>query len=261
MEPILFSLEGNVASITLNRPQVFNSFNREMALYLQKLLDICQEDPDVRAVYLTGAGKAFSAGQDLKSVMANSSADFTTILSECYNPIIQKIRHLEKPVLAAVNGVAAGAGANIALACDIVVATESASFVQAFSKIGLVPDCGGTFFLPRLIGFHRASALMMLGDKVSAREAAAMGMIFRCLPDEEFGKASWDLAVRLAAMPTYGLWLTKQALNDSMHNSLDAQLALEESLQQRAGYTSDFMEGVQAFLEKRTPVFTGKKQV
>ncbi len=259
MEPILFSLEGNVASITLNRPQVFNSFNREMALYLQKLLDICQEDPDVRAVYLTGAGKAFSAGQDLKSVMANSSADFTTILSECYNPIIQKIRHLEKPVLAAVNGVAAGAGANIALACDIVVATESASFVQAFSKIGLVPDCGGTFFLPRLIGFHRASALMMLGDKVSAREAAAMGMIFRCLPDEEFGKASWDLAVRLAAMPTYGLWLTKQALNDSMHNSLDAQLALEESLQQRAGYTSDFMEGVQAFLEKRTPVFTGKK--
>ena len=261
MESILFSLEGNVASITLNRPEVFNSFNREMALYLQKLLDICQEDPDVRAVYLTGAGKAFCAGQDLKSVMANPSTDFTTILSECYNPIIQKIRHLEKPIVAAVNGVAAGAGANIALACDIVVATASASFVQAFSKIGLVPDCGGTFFLPRLIGFHRASALMMLGDKVSAQEAAAMGMIFRCLPDEEFGEASRDLAVRLADMPTYGLWLTKQALNDSMHNSLDAQLALEESLQQRAGYTSDFLEGVQAFLEKRAPVFTGRKSV
>lgn len=261
MEPILFSVEGNVARIVLNRPEVFNSFNRDMALRLQELLDVCQADPGVRAVYLTGSGKAFSAGQDLKAVMSNPSADFTTILSECYNPIIQKIRHLEKPIVAAVNGVAAGAGANIALACDIVVAADSASFVQAFSKIGLVPDCGGTFFLPRLIGFHRASALMMLGDKVSAREAAEMGMVFRCLPDEGFGEASWSLAVRLAAMPTYGLWLTKQALNDSMHNSLDAQLALEESLQQRAGFTSDFLEGVQAFLEKRAPVFTGQKGV
>jgi len=261
MEPILFSLEGNVARITLNRPEVFNSFNREMALRMQELLDVCQTNPDVRAVYLTGAGKAFSAGQDLKSVMANPSADFTTILSECYNPIIRKIRHLEKPILAAVNGVAAGAGANIALACDIVVASASASFVQAFSKIGLVPDCGGTFFLPRLIGFQRASALMMLGDKVSAKEAEAMGMIFRCLPDEGFGESSRELAVRLAAMPTYGLWLTKQALNHAMDNSLDTQLALEESLQQRAGYTSDFMEGVQAFLEKRPPVFTGKRDL
>ena len=259
MDPILFDVEGKVARITLNRPEVFNSFDREMALRLQAVLDDCQSNPGIRSVYLTGAGRAFSAGQDLKAVMANPSTDFTTVLSECYNPIIYKIRHLEKPVLAAVNGVAAGAGANIALACDLVVAAAGAGFVQAFSKIGLVPDCGGTFFLPRLIGFQRASALMMLGDRVGAQEAVELGMIFKSFPDDQFAQASWEMAVRLADMPTYGLWLTKQALNQSMQNSLATQLDLEEALQQRAGYSEDFMEGVQAFLEKRKPVFSGKK--
>ena len=177
---IELKIENSVACISLNRPEVFNSFNREMALLLQKTLDDCNSNSSVRAIVITGNGKAFCAGQDLKEVTdPELNPGFRKILEEHYNPIIQKIRNIEKPIVAAVNGVAAGAGANIALACDIVVANEHASFIQAFSKIGLVPDSAGTFFLPRLIGFQKASALMMLGDKVTAPEALTMGMIYK----------------------------------------------------------------------------------
>ncbi len=255
---ILFELDGHVARITLNRPKAYNSFNREMALALQSRLDECRDDPRVRAIYLSGAGKAFSAGQDLQEAAADDAPEMTAILNEHYNPIIRRIREIEKPVAAAVNGVAAGAGANIALACDVVVAAESASFIQAFSKIGLIPDSGGTFFLPRLIGFQKASALMMLGDKVSAREAERMGMIYEFYKDEEFAERSWELARRLSLMPTKGLGYTKRALNRSFSNELERQLAVEDELQSAAGRTEDYREGVNAFLEKRKAVFKGK---
>jgi 2-(1,2-epoxy-1,2-dihydrophenyl)acetyl-CoA isomerase len=248
---------GAVAVIKLNRPQVFNSFNREMALALQDALDACAADASVRAVLITGNGKAFCAGQDLAEVSGENAPGFRTILSEHYNPIIRKIRTLEKPVVCAVNGVAAGAGANIALAGDIVVATESASFIQAFSKIGLVPDSGGTFFLPRLIGFQKASALMMLGEKVSAADAEKLGMIYKVFADTEFEEQSRALANVLAAMPTKGLALTKKALNESLTNDLNAQLEREEVYQIEAGQTADYKEGVAAFMEKRKPTFTG----
>ncbi|MCO6478472.1 MAG: enoyl-CoA hydratase/isomerase family protein, partial [Phaeodactylibacter sp.] len=240
---ILYELDGHVARITLNRPRVYNSFNREMALALQACLDQCRDAPEVRAVYLSGAGKAFSAGQDLQEVIAEDGPEMTTILTEHYNPIIRRIRQLEKPVVAAVNGVAAGAGANIALACDIVVAAESASFIQAFSKIGLIPDSGGTFFLPRLIGFQKASALMMLGEKVGAREAERLGMIYAYYDDEHFEEKSMAIARTLSLMPTKGLGYTKQALNQSMENGLERQLALEDQLQTAAGQTEDYREG------------------
>ncbi|MCB0561785.1 MAG: enoyl-CoA hydratase/isomerase family protein [Lewinellaceae bacterium] len=255
---ILFELDGHVARITLNRPQVYNSFNREMALALQSRLDQCKNDPQVRAIYLTGAGKAFSAGQDLQEIVAENGPEMTTILTEHYNPIIMRIREIEKPVVAAVNGVAAGAGANIALACDVVVAAGAASFIQAFSKIGLIPDSGGTFFLPRLVGFQKASALMMLGDKVSAEEAERLGMIYHCFPDEGFAEKSMEIARRLSLMPTRGLGYTKRALNQSLANNLEGQLTVEDELQSAAGQTEDYKEGVNAFLEKRKAVFKGK---
>ena len=258
MDPILFTLENGVARIMLNRPAVFNSLNREMALALQNALRASRDNAEVRAIYLSGEGKAFCAGQDLKEVTGDNPPSFTTLLSEHYNPVVQLIRGIEKPVVGAVNGVAAGAGANFALACDIVVARESASFIQAFSKIGLVPDSGGTFFLPRIIGFQKAAALMMLGEKVGAREAEALGMIYKVFPDDQFEEESWMIAVQLAQMPTLGLGLTKRALSRSLINSLEEQLALEEQLQMQAGTTEDYREGVAAFLEKRAPLFKGK---
>jgi 2-(1,2-epoxy-1,2-dihydrophenyl)acetyl-CoA isomerase len=248
----------SVAILRLNRPQVFNSFNREMALAVQEALDQYATDESVRAILITGQGKAFCAGQDLAEVSGENAPGFRTILSEHYNPIIRKIRTIEKPVVCAVNGVAAGAGANIALAGDVVVAAESASFIQAFSKIGLVPDSGGTFFLPRLIGFQKASALMMLGEKVSAADAENLGMIYKVYSDADFAEQSLQLAKTLAAMPTRGLARTKKALNESMTNNLDAQLDREEVYQIEAGQTADYKEGVAAFMEKRKPVFTGK---
>lgn len=258
MASILFEIRDRIGCITLNRPEKFNSFNREMALAMQATLDTCEEDTGIRSVYITGAGKAFCAGQDLGEVTGSEPVSFEKILSEHYNPIIRKIRQLNKPVVCAVNGVAAGAGANIALCCDIVVAKKSASFIQAFSKIGLIPDSGGTFFLPRLIGFQKASALMMLGDKVSAAEAANMGMVYTCFEDDSFEKESFALARTLASMPTAGLALTKKALNVSMQNNLMDQLLEEDRLQRKAADTADYREGVQAFIEKRSPVFKGE---
>jgi 2-(1,2-epoxy-1,2-dihydrophenyl)acetyl-CoA isomerase len=256
MSSILFDLKEGVASITLNRPEKLNSFNREMALELQNRLDDCK-NKEVRAVYITGAGKGFCAGQDLAEVVDPNGPGMSRILSEHYNPIVTRIRQLEKPVVAAVNGVAAGAGANIALCCDIVVATQSASFIQAFSKIGLIPDSGGTYFLPRLIGWQKASALMMLGDKIAAAEAERLGMIYKIFPDDEFATSSYAIAKNLATMPTKGLAFTKHALSLSFTSTIDEQLMNEDSLQQKSASTTDFKEGVQAFLEKRAPIFTG----
>jgi 2-(1,2-epoxy-1,2-dihydrophenyl)acetyl-CoA isomerase len=259
MSSINLKIENNVAFLTLNRPDVFNSFDREMALNLQSNLDVCEENDEVRAIVLTGSGKAFCAGQDLKEVTTPElNPGFKAILDEHYNPIIERIRTIEKPIIAAVNGVAAGAGANIALACDIVVANEKASFIQAFSKIGLIPDSAGTFFLPRLIGFQRATALMMTGDKVDAIEAERIGMIYKYFPIATFEDEVVKLAFKMAKMPTKGLGLTKRVLNESLTNTLQEQLSLESKYQIEAAQTNDYSEGVNAFVEKRKPNFIGK---
>lgn len=258
MSFILTEQNNKVCVITLNRPDKFNSFNREMALQLQAELDKAATDKNVRAIVLTGNGKAFCAGQDLAEVTDPNGPGISRIVSEHYNPIILKIRNIEKPVIAAVNGVAAGAGANISLACDIVVATQAAAFIQAFSKIGLIPDSAGTFFLPRLIGFQQASALMITGDKVSADEAKHMGMIYKVFANETFMQDTLALAHTLADMPTRGIGLTKRLLNESLFNTLDKQLAAEDREQLAASKTYDYNEGVNAFLEKRKPEFKGE---
>jgi 2-(1,2-epoxy-1,2-dihydrophenyl)acetyl-CoA isomerase len=257
MSSILFEIKDAIGFITLNRPDKLNSFNREMALLMQDALDKCKSS-EVRCVYITGAGKGFSAGQDLSEVVDPDGPGMGKILSEHYNPIVTRIRKLEKPIVAAINGVAAGAGANIALCCDIVIASEKASFIQAFSKIGLIPDSGGTFTLPRLIGWQKASALMMLGEKVTAADAERMGMIYKVFPEEAFAENAVLIAHYLAKMPTKGLAYTKQVLSHSVVNSWEEQLQDEDIFQQRAAQTEDYKEGVQAFLEKRQPDFTGK---
>jgi 2-(1,2-epoxy-1,2-dihydrophenyl)acetyl-CoA isomerase len=258
MDTVLSAIEKGVAYLTLNRPEKFNSFNREMALALQKQLDECAENDGVRCIYVTGTGKAFCAGQDLAEATDPQGPEMERIVEEHYNPIIQRLRNIEKPIIAAVNGVAAGAGANIALACDIVLASESSSFIQAFSKIGLIPDSGGTYFLPRLVGMQRAAALMMSADKVSGREAASMGMIYKSFPDESFESDSKRFAEQIATMPTKALGLTKRLLNESFDNSLTEQLQREKEVQVEAGTTHDFNEGVNAFLEKRRAGFKGR---
>lgn len=257
MSSILFEIKDSIAFITLNRPEKFNSFNREMALQMQAALDECKKE-EVRCVHITGTGKAFSAGQDISELVGENRIEIKQILSEHYNPIVIKIRKLDKPVLASVNGVAAGAGANIALCCDIVVSSQSASFIQAFSKIGLIPDSGGTFFLPRLIGWQKASALFMLGEKVMASDAEKLGMIYKVFTDDMLETESKKIAETLSQMPTKGLAYTKQLLNMSFHSTGEEQLAEEDVFQQRAALTEDYQEGINAFLEKRKPVFTGK---
>jgi 2-(1,2-epoxy-1,2-dihydrophenyl)acetyl-CoA isomerase len=256
---IRYSVDQGVAIIALCRPDVLNSFNKRMAQELQRALDIAGNDTAIRAVLLTGTGRGFCAGQDLgeATVVDVRSIDLGDIVKTCYNPIVLRIRELEKPVVCAVNGVAAGAGANLAFACDLVVAAEDASFVQSFSKIGLVPDTSGTFFLPRLIGPARATALMFLGEKVTATRALEWGMIYEVVPPTVLMDTALALAKNLATMPTRGLALTKRALNATFGNDLRSQLALEEEMQRQAGRTSDFAEGVRAFLEKRKPTYSG----
>jgi len=255
---IQFEIKEGVGKITLNRPEKYHSFVREMALQLQDVLDKCNDDKAVRAILITATGKAFCSGQDLSEATDPNGPDLTQIVQEHYNPIIRKIRNIEKPIVAAVNGVAAGAGASIALCCDIVLACESATFIQAFSKIGLIPDSGGTFFLPRLIGMQKAAALMMTAEPVSAKDAEKMGLIYKVFSDDSFEQESWQLVSKLAGMPTKGLGLTKRLLNASYSNNLEEQLDMEDQCQTIAGKTTDYKEGVQAFLEKRKPNFKGE---
>ena len=254
---ILFEIKNQVAILTLNRPEKYHSFIREMALELQEKLEICKNDNNIRAIVITGTGKAFCAGQDLGEATDPKGPELQKIVNEHYNPIIRQIRNIEKPIIAAVNGVAAGAGASIALCCDIVIAKESAVFVQAFSKIGLVPDSGATFFLPRLIGFQKATALMMNADLITATEAEGLGMIYKVVEESKFEDEIKSFSEKLAKMPTKGIGLTKKLLNQSMNNSLEQQLNEEEIAQTIAGKTNDYKEGVSAFLEKRKPNFKG----
>jgi len=247
-----------VGTLQFNRPEKFNSFNQELAYAVQNALDDCEKDDTIRAIVITGSGKAFCAGQDLAEATDPDGPPLKNIVGDHYNPIIKRLRKIEKPIIAAVNGVAAGAGANIALACDLVVAKESAAFIQAFSSIGLIPDSGGTYFLPRLVGAQKALALMMTGDKVPAVEAEQMNMIYKAVADDEFDGYIEQLANKMAKMPTRGFGLTKLAVNKSLNNDLETQLDLEEKLQAEAGSTEDFKEGTQAFLEKRKPTFKGK---
>lgn len=251
-------MEDGVGKIVLSRPDVLNSFNKEMALQLQETLDMCSNDNNIRCIYITGEGRAFCAGQDLAEAIATDGPALQSIVKDHYNPIISRIRAIEKPIVCAVNGVAAGAGANIALACDITVAAVNASFIQAFSKIGLIPDSGGTYTLPRLIGMQRATACMMLGDKIMAEQACQMGMIYKVFTAETFATEAMAIAKQLALLPTFALGLTKRALNQTFTNSLTEQLALEEQLQTQAGHSYDYTEGVNAFLEKRRPAFKGQ---
>lgn len=258
MSSILTEKKDQVLIITLNRPDKFNSFNREMALELIRVLKAAETDPEVRAILLTGEGKAFCAGQDLSEAINPDGPGIKKIVEEHYNPIILAIRHIEKPVIAAVNGVAAGAGANIALACDIVYAARSASFIQAFSKIGLVPDSGGTFTLPRLAGFQLASALMITGDKLSAEDAKSYGLVYKVFDDPTLRSESLASTIKIAAMPTKAIGNTKRLLNQTFSNTLEQQLTVEGELQVASAQTHDYKEGVQAFLEKRSPLFKGE---
>lgn len=256
--PILISNRNAVRTISLNRPEVFNSFNQTMGKAFQFALDEASADSTVRCVVITGVGRAFCAGQDLKEVTAPDAPDFTEIVEQTYNESIRRIRAMEKPVIGAINGVAAGAGANIALACDLTVARHSATFIQAFSKIGLIPDSGGTWMLPRLVGMQRAAALAFFGDKLTATEAKEMGLIYRVVEDEAFEDVVSALSQTLSEMPTRGIGLTKKAFNLGWNQGLSDHLTTERDLQMEASQTHDYSEGVAAFLEKRKPTFTGQ---
>lgn len=260
-EHILFTIEQGVATLTLNRPAQLNSFNAQMHQEVREALKQVRQSPEVRCLLITGNGRGFCAGQDLSDRNVAPGAampDLGESIEKNYNPLIRTLRDLPMPVVCAVNGVAAGAGANIALACDITLAARSASFIQAFCKIGLVPDSGGTWTLPRAVGMARAKALALLGDKLSAEQAEQWGMIWRCVDDEALQDEALKLARHLAAQPTYGLALIKRSLNASLNNSFDEQLELERDLQRLAGRSEDYREGVGAFMEKRTPSFKGR---
>ncbi len=258
---ILYLVQDGVARITLNRPEVLNSFNLAMAGALQAALADAAADPMVRAVHITGAGRGFCAGQDLSEVLPKDGGpmpDIGEVVRTCYNPIIRAIRTLEKPVICAVNGVAAGAGANLAFACDITIAAEEANFVESFAKLGLIPDTSGTFFIPRLIGTQRATGLFFLGDKLPAAKAKEWGLIWDCVPHAVLQETTLDMAVAFAKQATRGFGLTKRALNHSLGAGLDAQLDFEEAMMREAGRTEDYAEGVRAFLEKRKPDYKGR---
>src|SRR6266568_6646257 len=255
---ILVETHADYRLITLNRPERLNALTVEMAEALSAALDAAAADSSCRALLITGAGRAFCAGQDLTAIIGIAPAEIGHLLDH-YNPLIAKLRALSMPVVCAVNGVAAGAGANLALACDIVLAGEGASFVQAFARIGLIPDCGGNWFLPRLVGMARARALAMLAEPVSAATAVEWGMIWRAFPDAGLMAEAHALAARLASGPTAALALTKQALEESAVNDLDSQLDLERDLQAEASATPDHAEGVRAFLDKRPAAFTGMR--
>jgi 2-(1,2-epoxy-1,2-dihydrophenyl)acetyl-CoA isomerase len=254
------SLNENILTITLNRPEKYNSFTEPMALELQEVLQKAESD-NIRCIIIKANGKAFCAGQDLQEVVErakDSSYELADTVRTTYNPIIRAIRKLEKPVICAVQGTAAGAGANIAFACDIVVAANSAQFVQAFSKIGLIPDSGGTWFLPRLAGFALTNAMYMLDEKISAKQAVDLGLIYKSVEDENLEDEINSIALKLSKMPTMGFGIYKRAMNETFSNNLDQQLELEANLQTEAGNTGDYKEGVEAFLEKRNPEYKGK---
>lgn len=256
---ITTELKGNIFTITLNRPDRLNSFTEPMAKQLQEAFKEAADNEAIRCVLLTGNGKAFCAGQDLPEVVdKGEDYELGDTVRASYNPIIRAIRQLEKPVVCAVNGTAAGAGANIAFACDIVIASDQAKFVQSFSKIGLIPDSGGTFFLPRLVGLQRANILYMLDDKISPEQAVEMGLIYKAVEHDKLMDEAEQTSQKLASLPTKGFGLYKRAVNKSLQNNLDEQLELEADLQTEAGKTHDYKEGVQAFLEKRKPEYKGK---
>ena len=258
-ETILFGIRDAAARLTLNRPEKLNSFNVQMHLEIQAALDEVTSNAGVRALLLTGAGRAFSAGQDLsdRAVAPGKPVDLGASIEMYYAPLVRRLRSLPVPIVCGVNGVAAGAGANVALACDLVIAAKSASFIESFSKIGLIPDTGGTYFLPRLIGTARAMGLAMLGDKITAEEAASWGLIWRCIDDAEFRPAVDAVVKQLAAGPTRALARIKQAIYASGNNTFDQQLDLERDFMRELGDSNDFREGAVAFLEKRMPRFTG----
>jgi len=257
---VLRETNGGVLTLTMSRPDVLNSCNRQMINELHHAFVDAGDDASVRAVVLTGAGRAFCAGQDLGEAVPSGGAPAPDLgaIVQAYNALVMAIRRLEKPVIAAVNGAAAGAGANIALACDLVIAAENASFIQAFIKIGLIPDNGGTFFLPRLVGLPRATAMMMLGGRVSAQQAKEWGMIHDVVLPGALMETVTEMGRHLATQPTRGLGLIKRAVNASLSNDLETQLGLEAALQREAGRTSDYQEGVRAFQEKRAPTFVGR---
>ena len=258
---ILAEAANGVHRITLNRPDRLNSFNDAMHAELRAALAVVSADATARVLVLTGAGRGFCAGQDLSDrAVAPDDAppDLGASIERNYAPLVLTLRNLPVPVIAAVNGVAAGAGANIALACDLVIAAESASFIQAFCKIGLIPDSGGTYWLPRLVGDARAMGLALLGDRLPARQAAEWGLIWRCVPDTDFASAVATLEQHFAAAPTLGLVRTRKALHAGAHNSIETQLDLERDVQRALGRSADYREGVAAFMAKRAPVFRGR---
>jgi 2-(1,2-epoxy-1,2-dihydrophenyl)acetyl-CoA isomerase len=260
MADILWEYADSVATVTLNRPEVLNSFTRAMARELCDALTRAGADDTIRAVVLTGSGRAFCAGQDLAEAAPRDREmpDLGDIVRDSYNPVIRAIRKLEKPVVCAVNGVAAGAGANLAFACDIVFASSSATFVQSFAKIGVIPDSGGTFILPRIVGLHRATVMTMLAEKMSAEQAKDWGLVYMVVEPDALLPTATGMARQLATQPTRALGLIKRGFNKSLGIDLDTQLDFEEELQREAGRTADYAEGVHAFLEKRKPVFTGR---